>query len=291
MNVIIDKFSGFCFGVVHAIEAAERELAESNQLYCLGDIVHNGMEVKRLVDKGLKIISHEEFTALSDCKVLIRAHGEPPETYRIAKENNITLIDASCPIVLKLQNKIRKGYEDMMAVNGQIVIYGKLGHAEVNGLVGQTDNTAIVVDKDEDIEKIDFSRPLRLYSQTTKSIDGLARVTEIITERIKKQNSNQDGFDFISNDTICRQVSNRSKELKNFSMNFEVIIFVSGKKSSNGIFLFNLCKSVNDRTYLVSEPSEIDKNWFINVENVGICGATSTPMWLMEQIASIIREF
>ena len=291
MNVIIDKFSGFCFGVVHAIEAAERELAESNQLYCLGDIVHNGMEVKRLVDKGLKIISHEEFTALSDCKVLIRAHGEPPETYRIAKENNITLIDASCPIVLKLQNKIRKGYEDMMAVNGQIVIYGKLGHAEVNGLVGQTDNTAIVVDKDEDIEKIDFSRPLRLYSQTTKSIDGLARVTEIITERIKKQNQNQDGFDFISNDTICRQVSNRSKELKNFSMNFEVIIFVSGKKSSNGIFLFNLCKSVNDRTYLVSEPSEIDKNWFINVENVGICGATSTPMWLMEQIASIIREF
>jgi 4-hydroxy-3-methylbut-2-enyl diphosphate reductase len=291
MNVIIDKFSGFCFGVVHAIEAAERELAESNQLYCLGDIVHNGMEVKRLVDKGLKIISHEEFTALSDCKVLIRAHGEPPETYRIAKENNITLIDASCPIVLKLQNKIRKGYEDMMAVNGQIVIYGKLGHAEVNGLVGQTDNTAIVVDKDEDIEKIDFSRPLRLYSQTTKSIDGLARVTEIITERIKKQNSNQDGFDFISNDTICRQVSNRSKELKNFSMNFEVIIFVSGKKSSNGIFLYNLCKSVNDRTYLVSEPSEIDRNWFINVENVGICGATSTPMWLMEQIASIIREF
>ena len=291
MNVIIDKFSGFCFGVVHAIEAAERELAESNQLYCLGDIVHNGMEVKRLVDKGLKIISHEEFTALSDCKVLIRAHGEPPETYRIAKENNITLIDASCPIVLKLQNKIRKGYEDMMAVNGQIVIYGKLGHAEVNGLVGQTDNTAIVVDKDEDIEKIDFSRPLRLYSQTTKSIDGLARVTEIITERIKKQNSNQDGFDFISNDTICRQVSNRSKELKNFSMNFEVIIFVSGKKSSNGIFLYNLCKSVNDRTYLVSEPSEIDKNWFINVENVGICGATSTPMWLMEQIANIIREF
>jgi 4-hydroxy-3-methylbut-2-enyl diphosphate reductase len=291
MNVIIDKFSGFCFGVVHAIEAAERELAESNQLYCLGDIVHNGMEVKRLVDKGLKIISHEEFTALSDCKVLIRAHGEPPETYRIAKENNITLIDASCPIVLKLQNKIRKGYEDMMAVNGQIVIYGKLGHAEVNGLVGQTDNTAIVVDKDEDIEKIDFSRPLRLYSQTTKSIDGLARVTEIITERIKKQNQNQDGFDFISNDTICRQVSNRSKELKNFSMNFEVIIFVSGKKSSNGIFLFNLCKSVNDRTYLVSEPSEIDKNWFNNVENVGICGATSTPMWLMEQIANIIREF
>jgi 4-hydroxy-3-methylbut-2-enyl diphosphate reductase len=291
MNVIIDKFSGFCFGVVHAIEAAERELAESNQLYCLGDIVHNGMEVKRLVDKGLKIISHEEFTALSDCKVLIRAHGEPPETYRIAKENNITLIDASCPIVLKLQNKIRKGYEDMMAVNGQIVIYGKLGHAEVNGLVGQTDNTAIVVDKDEDIEKIDFSRPLRLYSQTTKSIDGLARVTEIITERIKKQNQNQDGFDFISNDTICRQVSNRSKELKNFSMNFEVIIFVSGKKSSNGIFLYNLCKSVNDRTYLVSEPSEIDKNWFINVENVGICGATSTPMWLMEQIANIIREF
>lgn len=291
MNVIIDKFSGFCFGVVHAIEVAECELAEHHQLYCLGDIVHNGMEVKRLVDKGLQIITHEEYKALHDCKVLIRAHGEPPETYKLATNNNITLIDASCPIVLRLQNKIRKGYEEMLKVNGQIVIYGKLGHAEVNGLVGQTDNTAIVVDKDEDIEKIDFKRPVRLYSQTTKSIDGLARVTQIISERIKQQNPTLDNFDYISNDTICRQVSNRSKELKAFSRNFEVIIFVSGKKSSNGMFLHNLCKSVNERTHLVSEPSEIDKNWFINVENVGICGATSTPMWLMEQIAGIIREY
>ena len=186
MNVTIDKYSGFCFGVIHAIEVAERKLEEHSQLYCLGDIVHNGMEVKRLVDKGLKIITHEEFKQLHNCNVLIRAHGEPPETYKTALENNINLIDASCPIVLKLQSKIRKGYEEMLQKNGQIVIYGKLGHAEVNGLVGQTDNTAIVVDNDEDIEQIDFSRPLRLYSQTTKSIDGLARIIEKINNKNKR---------------------------------------------------------------------------------------------------------
>ncbi|NVN95165.1 MAG: 4-hydroxy-3-methylbut-2-enyl diphosphate reductase [Bacteroidetes bacterium] len=290
MNVTIDKYSGFCFGVIHAIEVAERKLEEHSQLYCLGDIVHNGMEVKRLVDKGLKIITHEEFKQLHNCNVLIRAHGEPPETYKTALENNINLIDASCPIVLKLQSKIRKGYEEMLQKNGQIVIYGKLGHAEVNGLVGQTDNTAIVVDNDEDIEQINFSRPLRLYSQTTKSIDGLARIIEKINTKIKEVNNDKE-IDFVSNDTICRQVSNRSSQLKEFSNNFEVIIFVSGKKSSNGMFLFDLCKSVNPHTYMVAEPAEINKDWFKCVENVGVCGATSTPMWLMEEIAGIIREF
>ncbi len=290
MNVTIDKYSGFCFGVIHAIEMAERKLEKHGQLYCLGDIVHNGMEVKRLSGKGLKIITHEEFKQLHNCNVLIRAHGEPPETYNIAIKNNITLIDASCPIVLKLQSKIRKGYEEMIQKNGQIVIYGKLGHAEVNGLVGQTDNTAIIVDKNEDIEQIDFTRPIRLYSQTTKSIDGLARIIKKINYRIKESNNGKE-IDFVSNDTICRQVSNRSTQLKEFSHNFEVIIFVSGKKSSNGMFLYNLCKSVNPRTYLVAEPSEINKEWFATVKNVGICGATSTPMWLMEEIARIIKEF
>ena len=290
MNVTIDKYSGFCFGVIHAIEMAERKLTEHTQLYCLGDIVHNGMEVKRLSDKGLQIITYDEFKQLHNCNVLIRAHGEPPETYKTAIKNNITLIDASCPIVLRLQSKIRRGYEEMLQKNGQIVIYGKLGHAEVNGLVGQTDNTAIVIDKDEDIEKIDFTRPLRLYSQTTKSIDGLARIIEKINHKIKEFNNGKE-IDFVSNDTICRQVSNRSAQLKEFSNNFEVIIFVSGKKSSNGMFLYDLCKSVNTYTYLVAEPSEINKEWFLDVENVGVCGATSTPMWLMEEIASIIKEF
>jgi len=290
MNVTIDKYSGFCFGVIHAIEVAERKLSEHSQLYCLGDIVHNGMEVKRLVEKGLQIITHEEFSQLKNCNVLIRAHGEPPETYDIAVKNNISLIDASCPIVLRLQSKIRRGYEEMQEKNGQIVIYGKLGHAEVNGLVGQTENTAIVVDNDEDINKIDFTRPIRLYSQTTKSIDGLAGIIKKINARISEVNKNN-GIDFISNDTVCRQVSNRSAQLKEFSHNFEVIIFVSGKKSSNGMFLYDLCKSVNPHTYMVAEPSEIKKEWFINIEKVGVCGATSTPMWLMEEIAGIIKEY
>lgn len=291
MNVVIDKYSGFCFGVIRAIEAAERELGEHDQLYCLGDIVHNGMEVKRLSDKGLKVISHDEFSLLNNAKVLIRAHGEPPETYRIAKENKISLVDASCPIVLKLQSKIRIAYEEMKVVNGQIVIYGKHGHAEVLGLLGQTENTAIVVDNMEDIDRIDFSRPIRLFSQTTKSIEGFAKVCELISEKIKLADKDIKDSDFVANDSICRQVSNRSIELKNFSMNYDVIVFVSGKKSSNGMFLFDLCKSVNERTYLVSEPAELDKAWFNNVESVGICGATSTPMWLMEAVAGIIREY
>ncbi len=291
MNVVVDKFSGFCFGVIKAIEAAELELDKSNFLYCLGDIVHNGMEVKRLSDKGLKVISHDEFKLLKNAKVLIRAHGEPPETYQIAKKNNIKLVDASCPIVLKLQSKISNAYEEMKKQNGQIVIYGKHGHAEVIGLVGQTENTAIVVDKIEDIDKIDFNRPISLYSQTTKSIDGFAKVSELISERIKLANKDIEVIDFVANDTICRQVSNRLTELKNFSMNYDVIVFVSGKKSSNGMFLYEMCKSVNEHTYLVSEPAELDKAWFNNVESVGICGATSTPMWLMQTIAEIIKEY
>ena len=287
MKVTIDKVSGFCFGVINAIQTAEKELNESPHLYCLGDIVHNGMEVKRLTNLGLEVITYEEFKQLHDCKVLIRAHGEPPETYRIANENNITLIDASCPIVLKLQKRVKIGYEEMKKIGGQILIYGKAGHAEVNGLIGQTDNNAIVIDKDEDLNKVDFTKPIRLYSQTTKSIEGLARVVEIIKNKLIEKNADAD-FDFVANDTICRQVSNRTKELKEFSGNFEVIIFVSGKKSSNGMYLFDLCKSVNSRSYLVSEPQDINPEWFKGINNVGVCGATSTPMWLMEEIAAVI---
>lgn len=287
MKVTIDKVSGFCFGVINAIQTAEKELNESPHLYCLGDIVHNGMEVKRLTNIGLEVITHDVFKQLHDCKVLIRAHGEPPETYRIAKENNITLIDASCPIVLKLQKRVKIGYEEMKKIGGQILIYGKAGHAEVNGLVGQTDNTAIVIDKDEDLNKVDFTKPIRLYSQTTKSIEGLARVVELIKNKLIEKNTDAD-FDFVANDTICRQVSNRTKELKEFSGNFEVIIFVSGKKSSNGMYLFDLCKSVNTRSYLVSEPQDINPEWFKGINNVGVCGSTSTPMWLMEEIAAVI---
>ena len=287
MNVTIDKVSGFCFGVVNAIDIAERGLKENPHLYCLGDIVHNSMEVNRLTNKGLEVITHDEFKQLHDCKVLIRAHGEPPETYRIANDNNITLIDASCPIVLKLQKRIKIGYDEMNKVDGQVLIYGKTGHAEVNGLLGQTDNTAIVIDKDEDLNKVDFTRPIRLYSQTTKSIEGLARVVELIKNKLIEKNADAD-FDFVANDTICRQVSNRTKELKEFSGNFEVIIFVSGKKSSNGMYLFDLCKSVNTRSYLVSEPQDINPEWFKGINNVGVCGATSTPMWLMEEIAAYI---
>ncbi len=287
MKVTIDKVSGFCFGVINAIQTAEKELNESPHLYCLGDIVHNSMEVKRLTNLGLEVITYEEFKQLHDCKVLIRAHGEPPETYRIANENNITLIDASCPIVLKLQKRVKIGYEEMKKIGGQILIYGKAGHAEVNGLVGQTDNTAIVIDKDEDLNKVDFTKPIRLYSQTTKSIEGLARVVELIKNKLIEKNTDAD-FDFVANDTICRQVSNRTKELKEFSGNFEVIIFVSGKKSSNGMYLFDLCKSVNTRSYLVSEPQDINPEWFKGINNVGVCGSTSTPMWLMEEIAAYI---
>ncbi len=289
MNVTIDKVSGFCFGVINAIDIAERELNDNPHLYCLGDIVHNGMEVKRLTNKGLEVITHDKFKQLHDCKVLIRAHGEPPETYRIATENNITLIDASCPIVLKLQKRIKNSYEEMKKIGGQVLIYGKTGHAEVNGLLGQTDNNAIVIDKDEDLNKVDFNRPIRLYSQTTKSIDGLARVVELIKNRLIEKNPDAD-FDFVANDTICRQVSNRTKELKEFAGNFEVIIFVSGKKSSNGMYLFDLCKSVNPRSYLVSEPQDINPEWFKGINNVGVCGATSTPKWLMEEIAAIISN-
>lgn len=285
----IDKKSGFCFGVIRAIDAAEAELKSENQLYCLGDIVHNEMEVNRLQDKGLKVISHEELKKLNNTKVLLRAHGEPPETYKLASENNISLIDASCPIVLKLQQKVKSAYEEMKKINGQLIIYGKHGHAEVIGLSGQTKNTAIVIEKSDEIDKIDFSKAIRLFAQTTKSIEEYAKLKELISERIKMADNGNS--DFVAYDSICRQVSNRYEELKKFSMKYDVIIFVSGKNSSNGKFLFEICKSVNNKTYFVSDSSELERAWFDNIEYAGICGATSTPMWLMEEIANIIRSY
>lgn len=290
MQVTIDPNSGLCFGVIYAIKAAEEELALSGKLYCLGDIVHNNKEVERLKSKGLIIINHEEYRNLYNSRVLIRAHGEPPETYRIAIENNIELIDASCPVVLKLQNRIRLGNEEMLQKNGQIVIYGKMRHAEVNGLVGQTLEKAIIINNEKDLDAIDYSKPIRLYSQTTQSIIGYEKIINQIKARIRKANPAQEA-DIIANETICNQVSNRTPQLKTFSSQYEVIVFVSGKKSSNGLYLYEICKAANPNSYFVSDATELKREWFDNVSNVGVCGATSTPMWFMEEIADLISKF
>ena len=289
MNVTIDPHSGFCFGVVYAIEIAERELAKGEKLYCLGDIVHNNMEVKRLKDMGLIIIEQDELDRLKNCKVLIRAHGEPPETYRIALKNNLNLIDASCPIVLNLQNEIRYGFQEMQELEGQIVIYGKDGHAEVNGLRGQTLGKAIVIGSEKDLWKIDFSKPVHLYAQTTKSVAGFHQIVGKIKEEMEKACPGEK-IDFKWNDSICRQVSNRSRQLQEFAAKYQVVIFVSGKKSSNGMILFQVCKDINRNTYLVSDREELRSEWFKGVRSVGVCGATSTPMWLMEEVAGDIRS-
>lgn len=283
MKVTIDPGSGFCFGVVYAIQMAENELDLSGNLYCLGDIVHNNMEVERLQNKGLKIISHEELKTLKDCKVLIRAHGEPPSTYETAIKNNIELIDASCPVVLKLQNRVRNSFDDIEN-EGQIVIYGEAGHAEVNGLVGQTNGQAIVVKTEDDLTQVDFSKPIYFFSQTTKSTLGFERMEQLIQERIVKQKGSLEEGDFNSNDTLCRQVSNREPHLKKFSANYDVIVFVSGKKSSNGKALYSTCKSINENSYFISSPEELDPIWFYGKNSVGIAGATSTPLWLMEKV-------
>lgn len=271
LSVTIDQQSGFCFGVVYAIEMAEEILAEKGYLYCLGDIVHNDEEVDRLKAKGLKIISHEDLINIKNEAVLIRAHGEPPSTYQTALNNNITLIDASCPVVLKLQNRVKNSFDD----EEQIYIYGKHGHAEVIALQGQTNNEAVVF---QDIAELDFAKmpqKITLYSQTTKSTD---KFYAIKNELIAK------GFEVRANDTICRQVSNRDEELRKFVKNFDRIIFVSGRKSSNGKILYDVCRQHNVNTYFVSASSEIDATMFHENDKVGICGATSTPMWLMEEV-------
>lgn len=288
MKVVIDDNSGFCFGVVYAIQMAEDELDQAGYLYCLGDIVHNDIEVKRLEKKGLRIITHEQLSELRDCKVLIRAHGESPETYKLAVENNIELIDASCPVVLKLQNRVKTSFDHIQGDEAQIVIYGIPGHAEVNGLLGQTNGKAVIVTSEEDLDKIDFNRPVHLFSQTTKSTDNFYRIRQLIEEKMNRNSGT--GQAVLMNDTICRQVSNREPQLRRFVKQFDVIIFVSGRKSSNGKVLYNVCHSENSRSYFVSDIGEIQTGWFDDAKTVGICGATSTPMWLMEQVANHIAQ-
>ena len=288
MKVTIDKYSGFCFGVVYAIQMAEDILAKEDQLYCLGDIVHNNKEVDRLKNMGLKIINPDNLKDISDCKVMIRAHGEPPETYTVALKNNIELLDASCPVVLKLQHQIKEGYEDIKEIDGQIIIFGKEGHAEVTGLLGQTKNEAIIVTTIDDLEKIDFSKSIYIYSQTTKSPKAYKAINDVIAERVKL--SAGENVKYIVHDTLCRQVSGREPQLKQFSKGNDVIVFVSGQKSSNGKMLYQSCKEENDNSYFISDVDEINTDWFNGINSVGICGATSTPRWLMENAQNTIEN-
>ena len=286
MRVEIDINSGYCFGVEFAIQMAEDEMDHGETLYCLGDIVHNSMEVARLEAKGLKIINHEDLKKIHDAKVLIRAHGEPPETYKLALANNIELIDASCPVVLKLQNRVKNSFDQVKEKNGQVVIYGKPGHAEVIGLIGQTNDEAIVVMEEKDLEAIDWSRPIILYSQTTKSTKGFYQMKSLIEGRITQENGQLIEGEFKANDSICRQVSNREPQLEKFSKQHDVILFVSGKKSSNGKALYQVCLKQNPRSYFIENEHEIKAEWLKNTDHVGICGATSTPNWLMEQVSN-----
>lgn len=283
IKVEIDEGSGFCFGVVTAIHKAEEELAKGETLYCLGDIVHNSREVDRLKTMGLITINREEFKQLKNAKVLLRAHGEPPETYMIARENNIEIIDATCPVVLRLQKRIRQGYLADSDEEKQIVIYGKSGHAEVLGLVGQTDGKAIVIEKAEEAQKLDLNKSIRLFSQTTKSLDEFQEIVEYFKQHISPEAT----FEYY--DTICRQVANRMPKLREFAATHDLIFFVSGKKSSNGKMLFEECLKVNANSHLIDNEKEIDPSLLQNVKSIGVCGATSTPKWLMEKIYNHIR--
>ena len=284
MLIEIDKNSGFCFGVVNAIQKAEQELEQNKPLFCLGDIVHNETEVERLTQKGLITIAHTDLEQLNGKKMLIRAHGEPPSTYKLANRQQLHIIDATCPVVLALQKKIHKVYSDNDKESTQIVIFGKKGHAEVNGLVGQTENTAIVIEKIEDIKQLNFTKNIFLFSQTTQSIEKFNELVNNIQQRILPP------AHFVFNDTICRQVSNRIPHIQEFARKHDIIIFVSGKKSSNGKALFNECKSANDNTFFVSEIDEVKNIPIENVNSIGICGATSTPMWLMKAVEEKISQ-
>lgn len=282
MKIEIDEGSGFCFGVTTAIKKAEEELATGSELYCLGDIVHNGMECERLHNMGLKTINHDEFATLHDKKVLLRAHGEPPSTYLEAQANGIEIIDATCPVVLQLQRRIKRQYD--ANPEAQIVIFGKNGHAEVLGLVGQTNQKAIVIEHADEACRLDFSRDIYLYSQTTKSLDEFHAIIDYIQAHISPEAT------FKSFDTICRQVANRMPNICSFATKHDLILFVSGRKSSNGKVLFNACKAKNPHTYLIEGPEEIDSAWLSGAESIGICGATSTPKWLMEKVATALTH-
>lgn len=285
MDVEIDKKSGFCFGVTNAVKKAEESLKKGKDLYCLGDIVHNSMEVSRLEQLGLKIINKKKYYSLKNCAVLIRAHGEPPCTYKYAHDNSIDIIDTTCPVVLALQKKIRETYLKVAPIGGQIFIYGKKGHAEVVGLNGQTNNTAFIIENEKDLDNIniDINKPVILFSQTTKSLSLFNNLSKKLKERTMGKAK--------INDTICRQVSNRAEEMKVFSKEHDIIIFVGGSKSSNAKYLYSICKKNNPYSFFVSEEKDLKKEWFEGYKKVGICGATSTPKWLMEEMAEKIKKF
>ena len=283
MNIEIDQGSGFCFGVTRAIGKAEEELSTGSVLYCLGDIVHNGKECDRLKRMGLVTIDHATFNGLSHAKVLLRAHGEPPQTYDRARENNIEIIDATCPVVLHLQERIKKEYAQGQP-GRQIVIFGKNGHAEVMGLVGQTEGTAIVIEHPQEVEKLDFNRDICLYSQTTKPLDQFRQIVEYIRQHISPAAT------FTYYDTICRQVANRMPHIREFASRHDVVLFVCGRKSSNGRVLYNECCSVNPHSFMIDSAAEIDSSWLSHCHSIGICGATSTPKWLMEECKVRIEE-
>ena len=282
VNIEIDSGSGFCFGVTTAIQKAEEELAKGNTLYCLGDIVHNGQECERLKKMGLITINHEEFAQLHDVNVLLRAHGEPPATYELASKNHIEIIDATCPVVLRLQKRIKQEYDK--SADKQIVIYGKNGHAEVLGLVGQTNGQAIVIEGLSEVDRLDFNKDIRLYSQTTKSLDEFRQIVEYIQAHISPEAT------FEYHDTICRQVANRMPNIRNFAASHDLVFFVCGRKSSNGKILYQECKQVNPNTHLIDQPEEINRDLLKDASSIGICGATSTPKWLMEECRKAISE-
>jgi 4-hydroxy-3-methylbut-2-enyl diphosphate reductase len=275
LKVEIDNNSGFCFGVVFAIQMAEGILEDEGKLYCLGDIVHNDEEVSRLKAKGLQIIDHDDLKNIHGEKVLIRAHGEPPETYKIALDNHIELVDASCPVVLKLQNRVRQAYNE----NDKIMILGKHGHAEVKGLAGQTNGEAIVIESFDELDNYELPKSLKLFSQTTKSTKKLFGLKAELENR---------GIEVDFNDTLCRQVSNRDIQLRDFVKLYDKIVFVAGIKSSNGKVLFDVCKEHNVHTYFISSKDEIQKSWFNENDSIGICGATSTPQWQMEEVKEVL---
>ncbi|MDR0825487.1 MAG: 4-hydroxy-3-methylbut-2-enyl diphosphate reductase [Prevotella sp.] len=284
IEIEIDEDSGFCFGVVNAIESAERELNKGIVLYSLGDLVHNNLEMKRLKRRGLKTIDHNGLSELRDKTVLLRAHGEPPSTYITAKEKGITILDATCPVVLHLQKRIKECFEEVKNTDTQLVIYGKKGHAEVNGLVGQTNGAAIVIEKHEELERLDFSKEIVLFSQTTKPLDGFGEIVETIKSKM------HEGVNFRYFDTICRQVANRLPKIKEFAARHDRIYFVSGEKSSNGKMLFEECKKTNANTIFISESSEIKEPLPPEIKTIGVCGATSTPKWLMEEVAERLKN-
>jgi 4-hydroxy-3-methylbut-2-enyl diphosphate reductase len=290
MVVEIDKQSGFCFGVQNAVEIAEKALLKGEKVFSLGPIVHNDKEVDRLSSLGLLSINHEEYAKLKNCKVLIRAHGEPPETYKIAEKNNLTIIEATCPIVKRLQSKIRETWLRTKEGSGQVVIFGKPGHAEVVGLLGQINNEGILVSGPDDFSKIDISKPVYLFAQTTMSVNEYSNLSDILRTKMEEKGIFEPGKSLVINKTICGQVSNREPHLKKFAEKHDTIVFVSGRESSNGKMLYSVCKNVNADTHFVSSPDEIDKSWFTGKKSVGICGATSTPKWLIENIRDIISN-